>query len=712
MLIGGILLGLIVGLLLGGRLGNLADVRLRYLPLLFLAVIVRFGTETALAAGIDTAESLRVPLFVGAYGLLLVGLWKNRQHPGLSLAFVGIMGNALAITANGGFMPIWEPSLLAAGFGRDEVRSVFHTVLGPDLDAGFLLRAGPLGDVIPIPFPLVRNVASIGDLFLSAGLGFFLFATVLRSATADDEAAADAGRLRGLAGSVRLPRPGAGAGVPTETPRRPIHPETGLTRGLAEAAALERPLILGGPSPGAASPALAPLPGREDLESPGRGGSTLAAATADGVAQSGAFPAAPTVTLPRPRILERARAHPYVRLALDPSFSALWAGQLISLFGDRVHMLAIATLVGALTRSELAIALIYVSATLPNLFLSPIAGAFVDRWDPRQVMVVSDLLRAAAVLLIPVVAVIWLPLVYPMVILVTTISVFFRPARVTVLPRMVREEDILPANSAIWVGETFADLIGIPLAAVFVVALGAGLPLAFWFDAATYVASALLIATITVRPLVKPAVAEARRRIVDDLKVGWQYLRQEPVLLGNTVQSALGQIGGGMFTAVTFVYAIALAGDEVAGTSLWAWIETAIGAGNLIGGFLLGLVAARMARGKLIIGGFTAYGACIVLMGIVGSPLLAMGLAAGSGIANMVFIIPSQSLFQERTPPDLLGRVVGFRFALVGGGLALSGAAAGVIAEVTSPAIAVIIAGLIPLVAGIAGLFVRAVREA
>ena len=62
MLIGGIALGLVLGLLLGGRLEHLADIRLRFLPLLFLAVIVRFATEAMLGFGVEIAETLRVPL--------------------------------------------------------------------------------------------------------------------------------------------------------------------------------------------------------------------------------------------------------------------------------------------------------------------------------------------------------------------------------------------------------------------------------------------------------------------------------------------------------------------------------------------------------------------------------------------------------------------------------------------------------------------------
>ena len=56
------------------------------------------------------------------------------------------------------------------------------------------------------------------------------------------------------------------------------------------------------------------------------------------------------------------------------------------------------------------------------------------------------------------------------------------------------------------------------------------------------------------------------------------------------------------------------------------------------------------------------------LVGNVSSVLIVLGLLFGVGVANMAFIIPSQTLFQERTPPELMGRVVSFRFALVFGG--------------------------------------------
>ena len=168
-----------------------------------------------------------------------------------------------------------------------------------------------------------------------------------------------------------------------------------------------------------------------------------------------------------------------------------------------------AFLVLTATGSPVAVGLVFLAATLPNLLLGPVAGTFVDRWDQKEVMVVSDLLRASLVLLVPIAAVTNLILVYPLVFLITSISIFFRPARTAVLPRIVDEDELLTANSATWIAETLADVIGYPLAGLFVAFLGRALPLAFWFDAATYVASALLIATMAV-PKVAHAVSAAR----------------------------------------------------------------------------------------------------------------------------------------------------------------------------------------------------------
>jgi DHA3 family macrolide efflux protein-like MFS transporter len=78
----------------------------------------------------------------------------------------------------------------------------------------------------------------------------------------------------------------------------------------------------------------------------------------------------------------------------------------------------------------------------------------------------------------------------------------------------------------------------------------------------------------------------------------------------------------------------------------------------------------------------------------------------------MIFLIPSQTLFQERTPPQLMGRVVGFRFSLVFGSMTLAMAVGGVLAEVIGVTTVIALFGVVTMIAGLAGLLVPAVREA
>jgi MFS family permease len=601
---------------------------------------------------------------------------------------------------NGGYMPVWQPAIAASGLPPTEVGAAFHLVVGPAaggaIPPDFLLRAIPLGDVIPIPVPGLRNVASIGDFFLAGGLAFFLFATTVRAPAEADEAAAAVirRRLATLSGW-----PGAPVGVvgPEQAEQDALREALAEADGFAQpapgdlvtAASLERPVVLGGTSV--------------------RGEGTLArAGTGVGIG----VPAAPA-------ILTRVRRHPYVRLALDSSFSALWTGQLVSLIGDRVHQVALAFLVLRATESPIAVGVVFLVATLPNLLIGPIAGTLVDRWDHREVMIVSDLLRAGIVLLIPIAAVTDLVLVYPLVFIVTSISIFFRPAKVAILPRIVAGEDLVAANSALWVSETFADIGGFVLAGLFVALLGSQLPLAFWVDAVTYVASALLLASISVAPIARrvPEAAEAAAmngaRFVRELRDGWRFLRSDAVLLANTLQAAVGQFMLGIFLALTPVFAErSIDRQGFDGAAAYSFIEGAIGAGNLIGGFVIGLIGSRLALGKTVIVGYVVTGAAVAALAVSGNLALAVGLSFGAGVGNLAFVIPSQTLVQRRTPLELMGRVLGLRFSLVFGSMTLAMGVGGVLGEWFGASTVIAAFGLVTVGAGLAGLTVRSVREA
>jgi MFS family permease len=704
-----VVLALILGILIGGRLENLTRIRFRWGLLLFVAVLLRYGTEAAIRYQVTPAAEFRLPLYALAFALIAATLWVNRDQPGLLLAAAGVTSNGLAIVLNGGWMPVWRPAMNLVGMTPADLTVAFHRLLPEQLGLQFLLRGGPFGDLIPVPLPVIPNVASIGDAFVAAGLGWYVFATLVLSgehAPAAGTEAADAAQLAAgtepggiaaagaaTAAAAQVPPSAATAGflVPPPPRRRSLRirhlPGPGPRAGIGESAVLHRPVLLGGAGAGVdLLPAPGPIPVAVEIPTARRRG-----------------------------ILARLRGHPYVKLALDARFSTLWVGQTISLLGDRLNQVALGVLVLSLTGSALDVGLTFMAATLPNLLFSPFAGTFVDRWDQKHVMVVSDLLRAGLVLLIPLAAQHSVLLSYPIVFGVTTVSIFFRPARSAVIPRIVATEDLTPANGAMWTAETIADVVGYPIAGIFVAFLGSALALAFWFDAASYVVSAALVLSLAIPPVVRsaaPMVAGSVRRFFAEVGAGWRFLRSEPALFQNTVISGLAQFAVGALVALPVVYARdVLQGSPIPYPQSYAALDLALGVGNLVGGIAIGAFGARRRKGPFVIGGYVILGLATMSLGLTGNEVLALTLTLFAGLANMAFIIPTQTLFAERTPQDLMGRVVGIRSSMVLGPMTIGIALSGILAQSMGAAAVFILFGLFTALAGAAGLLLPGVRE-
>ena len=94
------------------------------------------------------------------------------------------------------------------------------------------------------------------------------------------------------------------------------------------------------------------------------------------------------------------RQSPYLRLFANRNFSLLWTGQLISLIGDRIHVIALGALVAG-RGTDLEVGIVFAMTAVPSIFLGPVAGVLVDRWDRRRTMIACDLVRAVLVLAVP-----------------------------------------------------------------------------------------------------------------------------------------------------------------------------------------------------------------------------------------------------------------------------------------------------------------------
>ncbi len=368
--------------------------------------------------------------------------------------------------------------------------------------------------------------------------------------------------------------------------------------------------------------------------------------------------------------------------ALDPirgnrNFAAVWASQLISTLGDRVHHVALAALVYQLTGSLTKTGLALVATALPDLLLGLVAGVVVDRVERRVVMVVTDFLRVPLVLLVPVIAYHSLPLAFADLFLVNTLSIANRPAANAIIPSIVPTDELNAANSLSSISENTSDIVGYPLAGVligiFAGMLGTrdGLRAAFAFDALTFFVSGCLVLTIktTVVERVQTGLSSIRAEVAE----GIRFVRSSPIIRANTLVMLIGPLMLGATTPLLVGYAWNILGG---GQWEYAMMGAGISAGSIIGGLWLGSEE-RLRPGLLVVGGLAMMGVGIMATAVVSVIWIAVLTIAISGFGSMMVLIPSVTLVQLYTPEHLLGRVFTVRSTLIFGAIIISNAVGG-----------------------------------
>ncbi len=224
----------------------------------------------------------------------------------------------------------------------------------------------------------------------------------------------------------------------------------------------------------------------------------------------------------------------YLRLVRgNRNFRRLWLAQIVSEIGDWFYTLAIYTLLLQFTGRASSVALALMLQVLPQTLVGPTAGVVNDRLRRKHVMIAADLIRFAVVLAMLLVrsrSMVWL--VYPLLLLETTMAAFFEPARSAVIPNIVAEREVLVGNtlsSATWsVNLMIGASIGGVVAAFF------GRDAVFVLNALSFLLSALLIRGMHFNEPHAEAAAPLRPRdLVDFSPVleGIRYIRSHPTLL-------------------------------------------------------------------------------------------------------------------------------------------------------------------------------------
>jgi MFS family permease len=359
----------------------------------------------------------------------------------------------------------------------------------------------------------------------------------------------------------------------------------------------------------------------------------------------------------RRRLLRLRLPRPRWGVLGQPDFRNLWIGETASALGTAVGSVALALVaVVTLKASPITLGVLTAAAWVPWLFIGLVAGAWVDRWPRRTVMLVCDLALLALFASVPAAA--WLGVLtigqlVTVALLAGSVKVFFSTAYRSLLPSLVAKPELLEANVKLGAGESAADIAGPGLAGV--VAQTVGAVTGLLGDAVSYLVSALCL--LRIKAPQTPAEAAPRTGLRREIAEGVRFLTGDPLLRTLACFGAVGNLALGGIQAVQTLFLIRAVGlSPGAVGTVFAFVSI----GGFVGATIAGRLARRFgsARGLLLC--YLVVAPFIFLLPLAGwqAPLpvsvagwsvAVCGVVAGNVIAG--------SFYQIYSPPEMLGRI-------------------------------------------------------
>ncbi len=363
-----------------------------------------------------------------------------------------------------------------------------------------------------------------------------------------------------------------------------------------------------------------------------------------------------------------------------PMMRRLWYAQVVSVFGDFLALFAvISILTFKLHATAQQVTGVQIAYMLPIAILGILAGVFVDRWPLKPTMVSSDSIRAGLCLLLLIATQIWH--FYVILAAISVVSSFFGPAQGVAIRSAVPLHGLRSANALIQQVMFGMRIIGPAIAAFMVAYLGAAS--CYILDSVSFVGSACLIASVVFvtagKAAPKPTVPNAEStsvigKIWLDMKQGISFIVHHAALLFVILAMAAGMFVIGCFGPLIAIY---VRDSLHASTKMFGIVSPMIGLGMLLGVNGLNAFGKKLSNTLLVYSGL-----CGIAIGLVILTLLphVWSTLVGNfiiGIAVAAIIVPAQTLFQQATPPELMGRVgstfISIVFAAQIAGLVLSG---------------------------------------
>jgi MFS family permease len=358
-------------------------------------------------------------------------------------------------------------------------------------------------------------------------------------------------------------------------------------------------------------------------------------------------------------------------------FFTLWMAQIISQTAQNgIHFVQI-VLIETLTRSTTHMAFMILSFSLPAVLLSSIAGITVDRLSNKLVMLASNGIRVLTVTTY--IFVLdrlggWslLLVIYVVTFMSSAIGQFFAPAEATTIPLLVGEERLLTANALFNLTLIATQVVGLVIAAPLAVKI-LGIKGSFAAVALMYLVASGLVSQIPrdKAKLVVESGASMLKTAWEELREGWRYVASKRSIL-----VALSQLT--MTTTLLMMMAMLAPGYSTRVLGMLPedaiYVFAPAGVGMLANTFLVGRFGYRFRREVMSSVGFSAMVVSLLGFALAGFDLplwsvvpripaiMLLSLTLGAEISMVV--IPSETLLQEKSPPELRGRVIAVYFMM------------------------------------------------
>lgn len=310
------------------------------------------------------------------------------------------------------------------------------------------------------------------------------------------------------------------------------------------------------------------------------------------------------------------------------------------------------------TGSALASGGLFMAYVAPGALLGSVAGVFVDRWDRRRVLLVGNLIAAALIpwmLFTAAYGAVWV--VYIVIVLESTVTQFLSPAENALLPTLVGEEHLIPANSLNALNDNLARVVGAALGGVLLGTVG--FRNVVIIDAASYAVAALFIALMVLGPAAAraaQAVQSRWRQVRQEWVDGLRLVAHSPLLRNLFIVVGVGLLGDAILSALLAPFV-----QKVAGFSAteYGWMLAARGVGGLLGGLLIAKVGPKLPRNLMLSGGLLGTGVVIGVMVLFPKLPVILSVTVVGGPVIMAWLICMQTVLQKGTEDRFRGRVFG-----------------------------------------------------